>query len=53
MYTNSQMKDKVLGEYKRGGSEKQKGAIQYNKVHIILYLFYVDPLQPVYRGPLD
>ena len=46
MYTNSQMKDKVLGEYKRGGSEKQKGAVQYNKVHMIFFIFfYVDPLQ--------
>ena len=32
LYTNSATKEKVLGEYKRGGSEKQKGAVQYNKV---------------------
>ena len=49
MYTNSQMKDKVLGEYKRGGSEKQKGAVQYNKVHTIFMYFTLAH----YRGPLD
>ena len=36
-YTNSMMKEKVLGEYKRGGSEKQRGAIQYNKVHLLFH----------------
>ena len=37
-YTNSFKKDKILAEYRGTGSEGKKGAVQYNKVCIFIFL---------------